>query len=84
MKHIKRPLTEREKRDQRKAIMTVLKILNVNQRVLSEWLDVNRSLISMWKSGVCRISADQAIRLSKLCPEMPVEEFKPDIYKGLS
>ena len=77
----KKQLTERQKRHQKKIIMTILKILNVPATHLARWLDIDQSLISNWKYGRLRISPEMAVKMNKLCPEVSIEDICPSAFE---
>jgi transcriptional regulator with XRE-family HTH domain len=70
-------LTVKLKKRQKTNVMTVLKILNVSQAELARMLNVNKSIISRWLTGITAISPRMAMRLSHMVPEIPPQEFCP-------
>jgi DNA-binding transcriptional regulator YiaG len=77
-------LTPAQAKTQRTHMMQILKLLGVSQVELSVMLGVSESMVSKWVSAFSHISPRSAMRLSKLCPEIPPEKLCPDLYKNMN
>jgi plasmid maintenance system antidote protein VapI len=75
-------LTEKEKKLQKTAVLTAMKILSMNQSQLAVELEVNPSQVCRWIKGKTYISSHKAIRLHKLVPELKLEHLAPALFKG--
>ena len=74
-------LTVKQKKKQKTNVMTVLKVLNVSQAELARHLNVDKSIVCRWISGITAISPRMAMRLSRLLPEIQPQEFCPDLLE---